>query len=161
MFSKGSARSISLATETPSLVTCGVPKDFWRMTFRPPGPSVIRTVLASLLMPTRTFARASSSNMICLAMCAFFGWCVRVRSVGRVRFSEVHAAAAHLVQALHAALRRSALLLGLGLGGDQRIGGEQELGHADRVLQRGLGDLGRVDDARGEHVDVLAGQAVE
>ena len=55
MFSKGSSSSTSLETETPSFVTCGPPKDFWRMTLRPAGPSVTRTVLASFSMPLFIF----------------------------------------------------------------------------------------------------------
>ena len=55
MFSNGSTCSISLATETPSLVTCGEPKLFCRMTFRPAGPRVTRTVLASFSMPAFIF----------------------------------------------------------------------------------------------------------
>jgi hypothetical protein len=55
MFSKGSSRSISFETETPSLVTWGPPNDFCRMTLRPAGPSVSRTVLASFSMPLLIF----------------------------------------------------------------------------------------------------------
>ena len=48
MFSYLSSSSISLATVTPSLVTVGEPKLFWRMTLRPLGPSVTLTARASL-----------------------------------------------------------------------------------------------------------------
>ena len=59
MFSYLSSSSISLATVTPSLVTVGEPKLFWRMTLRPLGPSVTLTALASLAMPRRIASRAS------------------------------------------------------------------------------------------------------
>ena len=59
MFSYWSGSSISLATVTPSLVTVGLPKDFWMMTFRPLGPSVTFTALASLPMPRFMASRAS------------------------------------------------------------------------------------------------------
>src|SRR5262245_56611982 len=67
MFSYLSSSSISLATVTPSLVTVGEPKLFWRMTVRPLGPSVTLTARASLPMPRRMASRASWSKAICLA----------------------------------------------------------------------------------------------
>src|SRR6516225_9461990 len=67
MFSYLSSSSISLATVTPSLVTVGEPKLFWRMTLRPLGPSVTLTARASLDTPLRMASRASWSNAICLA----------------------------------------------------------------------------------------------
>src|SRR5437867_3697809 len=67
MFSYLSSSSISLATVTPSLVTVGEPKLFWRMTLRPLGPSVTLTARASLPTPRRMASRASWSNAICLA----------------------------------------------------------------------------------------------
>ncbi len=51
MFSNLSSSSISFATETPSFVTVGAPKDFSRTTLRPFGPSVTLTALASVLTP--------------------------------------------------------------------------------------------------------------
>ncbi len=60
MFSNGSARSISLLTVTPSLVTVGPPKHLSRMTLRPVGPSVMPTAWASLSAPASSFLRASS-----------------------------------------------------------------------------------------------------
>ena len=59
MFSYTSSRSISLATVTPSLVTVGEPKLFWRITFRPRGPRVTFTAWASLVTPRRRASRAS------------------------------------------------------------------------------------------------------
>src|SRR5690606_18915123 len=67
MFSNLSASSISLATETPSLVTRGAPKLFSSRTLRPLGPRVTFTASASLLMPARIFCWAWASKMICLA----------------------------------------------------------------------------------------------
>src|SRR5262245_22040149 len=71
MFSNLSASSISLATVTPSLVTVGAPQDFSSTTFRPRGPSVTVTVSARMLIPRRTFARASSLNRTSFAAMFF------------------------------------------------------------------------------------------
>ena len=49
----------------------------------------------------------------------------------------------------------------LGLVGHNGLGGEEQRGDGGGVLQGRAGDLGRVDDARGEQVDVLAGGGVE
>src|SRR4051794_10251057 len=49
----------------------------------------------------------------------------------------------------------------LGLVGHDGLGGEEQCGDRRGVLQRRAGDLGRVDDARGQQVDVLAGRGVE
>jgi len=67
MFSKASSSSISLATETPSLVERGAPKDFWITTLRPLGPRVTLTALARTLTPRSIFSRASVENITCLA----------------------------------------------------------------------------------------------
>ena len=66
IFSKGSSSSISLATVTPSLVIRGLPNDFCKTTFRPRGPSVALTALASCVIPSNSPARASVSNINCL-----------------------------------------------------------------------------------------------
>jgi hypothetical protein len=55
MFSNLSASSISLATDTPSLVMVGAPKLFSSTTLRPFGPSVALTALARTFTP-RMFA---------------------------------------------------------------------------------------------------------
>ena len=68
MFSKRSASSISFATETPSLVTVGAPKDLSRMTLRPLGPRVTLTASARMLTPARSRWRAGSPNFTSLAM---------------------------------------------------------------------------------------------
>ena len=51
MFSNLSFSSISLATDTPSLVTVGAPKLRSSTTLRPFGPSVTLTALARMLTP--------------------------------------------------------------------------------------------------------------
>ena len=48
-----------------------------------------------------------------------------------------------------------------GLLGNNDLSGEEEAGDRRCVLQRRARDLGRVDDARGDQVDVLAGLGVE
>ncbi len=58
MFSKRSSSSTSLATVTPSLVTVGPPNDLSIITFRPVGPIVMATALASLSTPSIILARA-------------------------------------------------------------------------------------------------------
>src|SRR5262249_45246884 len=68
MFSKGSGRSVSLLTVTPSLVTVGPPKDLSRITLRPVGPRVMPTARASLSAPASSFLRASSVYNNCFAI---------------------------------------------------------------------------------------------
>ena len=51
IFSNLSLSSISFATETPSFVTRGAPKDLSRITFLPLGPSVTLTALAKASTP--------------------------------------------------------------------------------------------------------------
>ncbi len=51
MFSNLSFSSISLATDTPSLVTVGAPNERSSTTLRPLGPSVTLTALARMLTP--------------------------------------------------------------------------------------------------------------
>ncbi len=67
MFSKASSSSISLATETPSLVERGAPNDFWMTTLRPLGPRVTLTALARMLTPRSILSRASVLNCTILA----------------------------------------------------------------------------------------------
>ena len=52
IFSNLFSSSISLATDTPSLVTVGAPNDLSRTTFLPFGPRVTFTALASVLTPS-------------------------------------------------------------------------------------------------------------
>src|SRR5438128_9332531 len=68
MFSRGSLRSISLATVTPSLVIVGDPYFLSRTTFRPLGPSVTFTASASWLTPLRIAWRECSPYTICFAI---------------------------------------------------------------------------------------------
>ena len=51
IFSILSLSCISFATDTPSLVTVGAPKDLSRMTLRPLGPSVALTASARMFTP--------------------------------------------------------------------------------------------------------------
>ena len=64
----------------------------------------------------------------------------------------------HAAHVGHAAAAAAVLLRHLG---HDRLGGEDVLGDRRRVLQRRAGDHGRVDDARRDEVDVLAGRGVE
>ncbi|MCY1455089.1 hypothetical protein D9M71_721990 [compost metagenome] len=67
MFSNLSFSSISLATETPSLVMVGAPKDLSSTTLRPFGPRVALTASASTFTPISIFLRAESPNLTSLA----------------------------------------------------------------------------------------------
>src|SRR5690606_33120552 len=67
MFSNLSFSSISLATETPSLVTVGAPNERSRTTLRPLGPSVVLTAFARTFTPRTMRTRASSPKYTCLA----------------------------------------------------------------------------------------------
>ena len=60
MFSNLSLSSISLATDTPSLVIVGAPKLFSSTALRPLGPSVTFTALARMFTPLTMRLRASS-----------------------------------------------------------------------------------------------------
>ena len=62
MFSIGSLSSISLATVTPSLVTCGAPNFLPITTLRPFGPNVTLTAFAKASTPFLSFSRASTSK---------------------------------------------------------------------------------------------------
>ena len=68
MFSKGSSNSTSLAMVTPSLVMRGAPYFLSSTTLRPLGPRVIFTVSARVFRPFSSARRASSPNLICLAI---------------------------------------------------------------------------------------------
>ena len=68
IFLNGWGRSISLLTETPSLVILGEPQLFCSTTLRPVGPSVTLTAAASSFKPSRNSARAESSNINCFAI---------------------------------------------------------------------------------------------
>ena len=52
MFSNLSFNSTSLATETPSFVTVGAPKDLSKTTFLPLGPKVTLTASAKIFTPS-------------------------------------------------------------------------------------------------------------
>src|SRR5881296_2550263 len=68
MFSRGSLRSISLATVTPSLVMTGEPNFLSRTTLRPLGPRVTLTASARRLTPRRIDCRDWSPYVICFAI---------------------------------------------------------------------------------------------
>src|SRR5205809_6557173 len=71
MFWRGSLRSISFATVTPSLVMVGDPNFLSRITLRPFGPSVTFTASASWLTPRRIACRDCSPYTICFAISLF------------------------------------------------------------------------------------------
>ena len=71
MFSKGSSSSTSRAMDTPSLVMVGAPNFFSSTTLRPLGPMVTFTASASALTPASRARRASSSNLMSLAIGAY------------------------------------------------------------------------------------------
>ena len=71
MFSNLSSSSISLATDTPSLVIRGAPKDLSRTTFRPFGPKVTFTASAKIFTPLSMRLRASVANLTSLAAMCF------------------------------------------------------------------------------------------
>ena len=68
MFWIGSLSSISLATETPSLVTLGAPNFLSMTTLRPLGPRVTFTALASASTPACSSFRAAVSKVISFGM---------------------------------------------------------------------------------------------
>src|SRR5665213_579431 len=72
MFSNLSFSSISFATETPSLVTVGAPKERSSTTLRPFGPSVTLTASARMLTPAIMRTRADSLNLTSLAAMEIF-----------------------------------------------------------------------------------------
>ena len=67
MFSNLLSNSISLATETPSLVMVGAPKLFSNTTLRPLGPNVTLTAFAKIFTPLTMRERASSPNLTSFA----------------------------------------------------------------------------------------------
>src|SRR5713101_3133208 len=76
MFWKWSARSISFATVTPSLVTVGAPHDFSRTTLRPLGPSVTATA------SRRIWSRAAWWKLISFAAMEISSGCKADLSAG-------------------------------------------------------------------------------
>ena len=67
MFWSLSFSSISLATDTPSLVTVGAPKERSSTTLRPFGPRVTLTALARMFTPSTMRARASPPKITSFA----------------------------------------------------------------------------------------------
>jgi hypothetical protein len=75
MFWSLSLSSISLATETPSLVTVGAPKLRSSTTLRPLGPSVTLTALARMFTPSTRRARASPPKTTSFAAMSYLSGC--------------------------------------------------------------------------------------
>ncbi len=67
MFCNLSLSSISLATDTPSLVTVGAPNERSKTTLRPLGPKVTLTALARMFTPSTMRARASPPKITSFA----------------------------------------------------------------------------------------------
>ncbi len=67
MSSKLSSSSISFAIVTPSLIMLGAPNCFSSITYRPRGPSVMPTALATLSTPLNRACLAFTSNNNCFA----------------------------------------------------------------------------------------------
>ena len=67
MFSNLFSNSISLATDTPSLVTVGAPNDLSKTTFLPLGPSVTLTASAKIFTPSNIKLLAESPNFTSFA----------------------------------------------------------------------------------------------
>src|SRR4051812_11130150 len=72
MFCSLSFSSISLATDTPSLVTVGAPKERSSTTLRPLGPRVTLTALARMFTPSTMRWRASAPKITSLAAIVFY-----------------------------------------------------------------------------------------
>src|SRR5215213_5251134 len=138
-FSYGSSRSTSRAIVTPSLVIVGAPNFLSMTTLRPRGPSVTLTASASLSTPRSRARRASSLNLMILAMPDLSREC---KGVGRrpPRDPRSSGRPGRSVSAGGAGGRSRSLLH----DGEQVAGGEHE------VLLAAVLDLGaavlRVDD---------------
>src|SRR5438309_12084232 len=81
MFSNLSFSSISLATETPSLVTVGAPNERSSTTLRPLGPSVTFTASAKMFNPWTILVRAPSWKRTSFAGIVAFS-CIRSKFAG-------------------------------------------------------------------------------
>ena len=89
IFSNLSLSSTSFATDTPSFVTVGDPKDLSKTTFRPLGPRVTFTAFASTLTPSSINTRASSPNFTSLALMFYsfsFSFCAKSNLLARQKF---------------------------------------------------------------------------
>src|SRR5690554_357624 len=90
MFSNLSCSSISLATDTPSLVMVGAPKLRSSTTLRPFGPSVTLTALARVLTPTTMRSRAESPNLTSLAAMDLYSCLIQLRAGRRSALDHAH-----------------------------------------------------------------------
>src|SRR6516162_6165722 len=147
MFSNLSSSSISLATVTPSLVTTGEPKLFSMITFRPFGPSVTFTALASVLTPRMMASEAFVSKRISFALMAGssaeYGEDVflaqdHVFLTGDRDFAAGVLPVQHAVADLHVERRDAPVVADLALAG----------GHDGALLGLLLGAVGNDDPAR-------------
>src|SRR5437588_710297 len=90
MFSNLSFSSISLATETPSLVTVGAPNERSSTTLRPLGPSVTFTASAKMFNPWTILVRAPSWKRTSFAGIVAFS-CIRSKFAGGLcAFDDAH-----------------------------------------------------------------------
>src|SRR4029077_8061821 len=150
MFANGSARWISRAIVTPSLVMVGGPVSFSRTAFRPFGPSVPLTASANALTPCSSRARASVLYRSSLAMVSF----LPIGRSGNQNGAAAHPARVEIVNRPLEFLKRvlARVQLHFALCGEHHqllqvvVRGDQV---ADEV------DLGG-DDVDGGDVDVLA-----
>src|SRR3712207_2858550 len=152
-FSYGSSSSTSRAMVTPSLVMVGAPNFLSRTTLRPRGPSVTLTASASLSTPRSSARRASSLNLMILAMGPFrsggarggtttapgpgqFGSPGRSRSAGAAPSQALGRPAPRDPRRAERVAGREEVLLLLLHDGEQVAGGEHQ------VLLAGVLDLG-------------------
>src|SRR5438105_12178773 len=89
MFSNLSFSSISLATETPSLVTVGAPNERSSTTLRPLGPSVTFTASAKMFNPWTILVGAPSWKLTSFAGIVAFS-CIRKFAGGLCAFDDAH-----------------------------------------------------------------------
>src|SRR5882762_8177285 len=89
MFSNLSFSSISLVTETPSLVTVGAPNERSSTTLRPLGPSVTFTASARMFNPWTILVRAPSWKRTSFAGIVAFS-CIRNSLAGLCAFDDAH-----------------------------------------------------------------------
>ena len=97
MFMSLSFSSISLATDTPSLVTVGAPKLRSSTTLRPLGPKVVLTALARMFTPSTMRVRASEPNTTSLAAISNFSkYLIRIQYKTTMHAVADKSAASHM-----------------------------------------------------------------
>src|SRR3954452_15873538 len=150
-FSNGSSSSTSRAMVTPSLVMVGAPNFLSRTTLRPRGPRVTLTVSASLSTPRSSERRASSLNLMILAMPDLS---VRRLGVERRPPRDPDSGRRGGGEAMERPRRRAPRRAERAVGGDGVLllldDGEQVAGGQDQVVLAAIANLGaavlRVDD---------------